>query len=52
MPRAGEVWLRVDRAELRIVGDAVIEPADERLEEGRPAGAVVEGRWSVVTDRG
>ena len=37
-----EVRLRVERPQDRIVGDAGVEPADEVLEEGHPAGAVVQ----------
>ena len=44
MAGAGEVRLRVDRPEDRVVGDPVVEPADERLEERHPAGGVVEAR--------
>ena len=43
MLRPGEVGFRVERAKDGVLGDPGIEPADERLEEWRPAGSVVEG---------
>ena len=44
-----QVGLGVDRPEDRVVRDAGVEPADERLEERHAAGAVVEG---LLVDHG